>query len=179
MNTNGFRALDSTVVYDGWIMTVAKREFEAPDGSRFERDVITHPGAVAVVPLIDDDIVLVRQYRPALDDFLLELPAGIRDVDGEPPEVTANRELVEEVGMRAERLDHLTTIHNAAGYCDEQIFIFIGRELTQVDRELTNSPEEVEMEIVRLPLSEAREMVSSGQITDAKTIIGILASVGN
>lgn len=179
MTSSGFRALDSDVVYDGWIMTVTKARFEAPDGSTFERDVITHPGAVAVVPLIDDDVILVRQYRPALDALLIEIPAGLRDVEGEPPVDTAQRELIEEVGMSAGTLTPLSVIHNAAGFCNEEIHIFIGTDLSEVEREVTSSPEEVEMEILRVPLTEARAMITSGEITDAKTIIGVLAALEN
>ncbi len=174
-----FRSLDREVVYKGWIMTVAKGRFEGPDGETFERDVIDHPGAVAVVPLIGDDIILVRQYRPALDADLVEIPAGLRDVDGEPPIETAQRELIEEIGMRAEALTPLTTIHNAAGFCNEQIHIFMGTNLVEVDRQVTASPEEIEMEVLRLPLAEARRMITAGEITDAKTIIGVLAALEN
>lgn len=173
----GFRALDEDVVYDGWIMKVAKGRFEAPDGSIFERDVVHHPGAVAVVPLIDDEIILVSQYRSALDAFLLEIPAGLRDVEDEPPIETAQRELIEEIGMRAGTLTPLAAVHNSAGFCDEQIHIFIGTELVEVEREMTDSPEEHAMEILRIPLTEAHDMITAGQLTDAKTIIGVLAAL--
>ncbi len=176
MTAGGFRSLDEDVVYEGWIMRVVKGRFSAPDGSVFERDVIHHPGAVAVVPLIGNDIILVRQYRSALDDFLLEIPAGLRDVEGEPPIETAQRELIEEVGMRAGTLTPLATIHNSAGFCDEQIHIFIGTDLVEVERQVTSSPEEQEMEILRLPLVEAHSMIASGELTDAKTIIGVQAA---
>ncbi len=174
MSETGFRFVDEEVVYDGWIMTVTKGRFSAPDGTEFERDVVRHPGAVAVIPLIDDDVILVRQYRSALDALLLEIPAGLRDVANEPPIETAQRELIEEIGMRAETMQHLTTIHNSAGFCDEQIHIFVGTDLVDVDRDITDSPEEQVMEIVRLPLVDAQQMIASGEITDAKTIIGIL-----
>ncbi len=181
MTSSGFRALDEEVVYDGWIMKVARGRFAAPDGSIFSRDVVHHPGAVAVVPLIETpdgtDIMLVRQYRSALDALLLEIPAGLRDIDGEPPAETAQRELVEEIGMRAGTLTPLAAIHNSAGFCDEQIHLFIGTDLTTVERDVTTSPEEVAMDIVRVPLTEAYGMIASGEMTDAKTIIGVLAAL--
>ena len=155
-------------------MTVAKGRFVGPDGSTFERDVIHHPGAVAVAPVIDDDIILVRQYRSALDALMLEIPAGLRDVDGEPVVETAQRELIEEIGMRAGTLTPITAFHNCVGYCDEQIHLFAGKDLEPVERELTDSPEEQSMEIVRIPLLQARQMISEGEITDAKTIIAVL-----
>jgi len=174
---SGFRALDEQAVYDGWIIRVVKGRFEAPDGTTFERDVVHHPGAVAVVPIDGDDIILVRQYRSAVDSLMWEIPAGLRDVDGEPPVETAQRELVEEVGMTAGSLELITSVHNSVGFCDEQIHIYLGTDLTVTNRATTDSPEEVEMEIARIPLLEADAMISSGQITDAKTVIGILAAL--
>ena len=176
-DNSGFRALEEDIVYDGWIMKVAVGRFEAPDGSVFERDVVHHPGAVAVVPLVDDDIILVRQYRSALDANLLEIPAGLRDVGGEPPAETARRELIEEIGMEPGTLTPLAAIHNSAGYSDEQIHIFIGTDLIEVAREMTDSPEEHAMEILRIPLTEAHNMIATGELTDAKTIIGVLAAL--
>ena len=175
---SGFRALDEEPVYDGYIIQVVKGRFAAPDGSTFERDVVHHPGAVAVVPLTGNDIILVRQYRSAVDDVLWEIPAGLRDVDGEPPADTAQRELIEEVGMRAGALELFSSVHNSVGFCDEQIHIFIGTDLTEVPREATDSPEELAMTIERIPLATAEAMVHSGEITDAKTVIGILAARG-
>ena len=97
----GFRHLGDRLVHQGHIWHVAVAQFEAPGGERFERDIVRSPGAVAAVPLRIDEqgdvtVVLVRQYRPPFDDFVLEVPAGMRDVPGEPTEVTAARELVEE-----------------------------------------------------------------------------------
>ena len=175
MSEPRFRFLDEEVVYEGWILKVAKGRYGAPDGSTFERDVVHHPGAVAVVPIIGDEVILVRQYRSAIDALLLEIPAGLRDVDGEPPIETANRELIEEIGMRAGTLSPIASVHNSVGFCDEQIHLFVGTDLEPVERELTDSPEEQAMEIIRLPLVEAHKMIATGEITDAKTIIGVLS----
>ena len=173
----GFRPLEEETVYEGWILRVAKGTFIGPDGKTFERDIIHHPGAVAAVPIDGDDIILVRQYRAALDAMMLEIPAGLRDVDGEPTDETAQRELIEEVGLRAGNLELLTTIHNTVGYCDESITIYLATDLTAVERELTDSPEEQAMEIVRMPLQQAAAMIRSGELTDAKTIIGVLSAL--
>ena len=172
----GFRPLEEETVYEGWILRVAKGTFIGPDGKTFERDIIHHPGAVAAVPIDGDDIILVRQYRAALDAMMLEIPAGLRDVDGEPPDETAQRELIEEVGLRAGSLELLTTVHNTVGYCDESITIYLATDLTPVERELTDSPEEQAMEIVQMPLEQAEAMIRSGELTDAKTIIGVLSA---
>lgn len=174
---SGFRAIREEPIYDGWILRVVKGHFEAPDGTPFERDVIHHPGAVAIVPLLDGDLVLVRQYRSALDRHIIEIPAGLRDVEGEDLATTANRELAEEVGFHATNLELLTSVHNSVGFCDEQIHIFLGTDLTAVERVMTDSPEEHDMEILRVPLLEAEQMIIRGEITDAKTVIGVLATL--
>jgi len=174
----GFRRVSERSVFDGWIIKVRVGTFEAPDGSTFERDVVRHPGAVAIAPIdADGNIVLVRQYRSAIDNHLWEIPAGLRDVEGEPLEETARRELLEEVGLTAGTITHLSSVHNSVGFCDEQIHIFLATQLTEVQRELTDSPEEVAMEIVRVPIAEAERMIISGEITDAKTIIGVLGTL--
>jgi ADP-ribose pyrophosphatase len=135
--------------------------------------VIHHPGAVAVVPLHDDGTVtLVRQYRAALEDDLLELPAGTRDLEHEAPATTAARELAEEAGLVAGRLDHLVTFYNAPGISDETITLFLGRQLDEVDHD-RQSEEEHAMTVERIALDDALAMVEDGGITDAKTIIGL------
>lgn len=174
---HGFTPLDEDLVYEGYVIRVVEGRFSAPDGSEFTRDVVHHPGAVAVVPIDGDDLVLVHQYRSAVNALMFEIPAGLRDVDGEPIAETAQRELIEEVGLRAGSLELLTSVHNSVGFCDEQIHIFLGTDLTEVDRVFTNSPEEQAMEIVRIPLTQAEAMIGSGEITDAKTVIGILAAL--
>src|SRR5437764_14817625 len=107
-------------------------EFEAPDGSSFERDLVHHPGAVSVVAIVGGAAVLVRQYRAALDRDLLEVPAGKRDVDGEPPEATAARELEEEVGLRPARLELLAEFFNSPGFSDEHSYVYLASGLIEV-----------------------------------------------
>ena len=173
-----FRPLGERVVYEGWAITVTQAEFAGPDGSTFERDVIHHPGAVGALPMLDDTTALfVRQYRTALQTRLLEIPAGIRDVEGEPYEETARRELIEEIGMAPGSLELLARVHNAVGYCDEDIHIYLATDLTKVDRELTDSPEEHDMEIVALSLDEVEAMIATGEVTDVKTVVAVLAAL--
>ena len=169
-----FRAAGEDVVYQSRLLRVARGRFVAPDGAEFERDVVHHPGWVAVVPVTDDgQVICVRQYRPALGTWLLEIPAGIRDVDGEEPELTARRELAEEAGVAAEHVELVATIHNSPGFADEQGLIFLATGLTEVplDRQ---GPEEDHMEVVRVALSEVAGLVASAQVTDAKTVVGLL-----
>ena len=168
-----FRAISETVLHEGYVISLTNGTFEAPDGTRFDRDIVHHPGAVAVVPLHDDGtVVLVRQYRAPLDRMMLELPAGKRDVADEPPEVTAGRELVEEVGLRAADLEFLVAFHNSVGFSDEECLVYVGRGLTEAPLDHDGIEEEF-MEVVRLPLDAAVAMIGSGEITDAKTVIGL------
>jgi len=175
---SGFRHLGDRLVHQGYIWHVAVAEFESPDGEIFQRDIVRSPGAVAAVPLRftadgTPTVVMVRQYRPPFDDLVIEVPAGMRDVPGEPTEVTAARELVEEVGLVAGRLEHLVDMYPSAGMTDSVLTLYLATELTEVPRE-THGPEEAHMDVVEMPLAEAVDMVLSGQIHDAKTVIGLL-----
>jgi ADP-ribose pyrophosphatase len=169
----GFRRLSERVVYDGHVIRLAIGLIEAPDGQQFEREIVHHPGAVSVVPLLDDGrVVLVRQYRAPLDREVLEIPAGKRDVAGEPPETTARRELEEETGLRAAVVEKLVEFHNSVGFCDEHSQVFLARELQPVAQDL-QGVEEQHLTIERVPLADALAMIDTGTITDAKTVIGL------
>lgn len=174
----GFRRLDERTVHQGHLWRVAVAEFEGPTGERFVRDVVRSPGAVGVVPVLFDaegvaSVVLVRQYRPVLDAWMLEIPAGMRDVAGEPPETTAARELTEEAGLAARHLELLTVFHPSAGMTDATTHVFLATDLTAVAAD-PHGPEEEAMQVVHLALADAVAQVRSGQISDAKTAIGVL-----
>lgn len=172
--SGGFRRLDERVVHAGYIFDLVTARFESPDGEVFERDIVRHPGAVSVVPVDDDGrIVMVRQYRPAFDDFLLEIPAGKRDVADEPPSETAQRELAEEIGVRAASLELLGVFANAPGFSDERSWVYLGRGLEPVHREVQGI-EEAHLVIERPTFAEARQMIDDGRLTDTKSIVGIL-----
>lgn len=168
-----FRKLAERQIWSGHLIKVAEGTFESPDGDRFERELVHHPGAVVVVPLhADGTVTLVRQYRAAIDCDLLEVPAGKRDVDGETPEVTAARELAEEVGLRAGRLDLLARFYNSPGFSDELTHLFLARDLDRCPSDAQGF-EERHMTVEAVPLSAAPALVSEGRIIDAKTIIGL------
>jgi ADP-ribose pyrophosphatase len=153
---------------------VVSATFVAPDGTEFTRDVVRHPGAVAVVPVTADrSVLLVRQYRGPVDRELLEIPAGTRDVEGEPPESTAKRELEEEAGVRAGRIRLLATIYNSPGFCDEETFIYLADEL-EPGEALRHGEEERFLEVVEVPLDSIEDMISARDIVDAQTVIGVL-----
>jgi 8-oxo-dGTP pyrophosphatase MutT (NUDIX family) len=136
---------------------------------------VHHPGAVGVVPVVDEGaaVLLVRQYRSSVDSMLLEIPAGLRDVPGEPPIETARRELVEEVGQRAGRVELLCAFHNSPGFCDEVVHVFAAYDLTPCDLD-RQGIEEQHMTIEQVALDDVPSMIASGAITDAKTVIGLL-----
>ena len=150
----GFRLVGEEVVHRGYAMQVTIGTFEAPDGHRFVRDIVHHPGAVGVVPLhADGTVTLVRQYRAAIGDDMLEIPAGLRDVAGEAPEVTARRELAEETGLDARQCEPIGTFHVAAGFSDEVVHLYLATELRPVANDL-QGPEEQAMVIERHPFDE-------------------------
>ena len=169
-----FRKLDETLLHQAHSISLVEAEIEAPDGRRFRRDIVHHPGAVSVVAVHDDGrAVLVRQYRAALDGDVLEIPAGKRDVEGEPPEVTAGRELAEEVGLVAEHIELLGEFYNSPGFCDEHSFTYLATGLTPCATSPVGPEEEV-MDVVHVPLADVPGLISSGELTDAKSIIGLL-----
>ncbi|MGI9602519.1 MAG: NUDIX hydrolase [Acidimicrobiales bacterium] len=172
----GFRQLDETVVYEGAVVTLAQGRFLTPDGDTVERDCLRHPGAVSVVALRGDNVVMVRQYRAAIDQVLLEIPAGKRDVADEAPDVTANRELMEEVGYRASSLTLLSSFYNSAGFCDELSFVYLAEDLEPVPTDL-QGVEEQHMTIVEVPLDSVPDLIASGELCDAKSIIGCLLAL--
>jgi ADP-ribose pyrophosphatase len=173
----GFRRVDETVVHQGYIWRVATADFESPDGERFRRDIVRSPGAVGVVPILVEqgvvNVVLVRQYRPAYEEEILEIPAGMRDVPGEPPELTARRELIEEVGFEAGELLHLVDLYPSPGMTDSVTTVFLARDLMATARDL-QGPEERHMEVLTVPLTLAVDWVATGLVRDAKTVAGLL-----
>lgn len=173
MTEASFRTVGSRTVLDIAFLSLQVRDVATPDGATVERIVITHPGAVAIVPCIGDDVVLIEQYRAPADTTILEIPAGKLDDAEQGKEETARRELLEETGLVAGDLTWLTEIWTTVGFTDERITIF----LADVIDERTRMPvglEEVSARVVRLPLSEAVQMVRTGVISDAKSAIGLL-----
>lgn len=157
-------------IYDGALVKLDLLEVELPDGSTGKREIIRHPGAVAVIALDGDDVILVRQYRSAARKTMLELPAGTLEPD-EAPEDCATRELQEEAGYKPGKLDAIGGFFNAAGYTTEYIHLYIATDLTP--SHLDGDIDEF-IEPVRLPLTDALAMIERGDIQDAKTIIGLL-----
>lgn len=170
-----YETLGSETVYDGF-STVRRDRVRMPDGSVAEREVVEHRDAVAVVPVMEDGtVLLLRQYRHPVGRYVIEVPAGMMDVDGEEPAATGHRELIEEVGYRAEVLTHLITFENSAGWSTERTHVYLATGLTpDASSDFAPEAEEADMEIVRLPLDDAVASARAGEITDAKTALGLL-----
>jgi ADP-ribose pyrophosphatase len=173
MSTGGFRVLGSSTVCQAGFLTVSRKRLATPHGDEHDRTVVHHPGAVVVVPVDGDHALMVRQYRVAVEGEILELPAGKRDVPGEPPADTALRELEEEIGRRAGRLDLLCEFFNTPGFCDEYSYLYLATELEETARNAV-SAEEAHMQLERVPLAEVEAMIAAREIVDAKSIIGLL-----
>jgi len=160
-----------SVLFNGLVIDVEQMDVLIGNRGWHTYQVVRHPGGAAVLPLHDDgSVTLIRQLRPAVDGFLLELPAG-RLSPGEDPRLCAARELTEETGLAANTLLPLGILHPSPGVFDEVIHLFLATGLSQGEAD----PEEYEeISCVRIPLQEALEMASSGGITDGKTIAALL-----
>ena len=164
------KQLSSLSVYDGRLLHVREDQVRLPNGSTTTREYIVHPGAVVVVPLIENnEVLMVRQFRYPLNREFFELPAGKID-SGEDVLACGKRELLEETGYAAETWQFLTTIHPCIGYSDERILIYLAQELSEHGH---RRDEDEFLENVRLPLDMAMEWVRDGRISDVKTIIGL------
>jgi ADP-ribose pyrophosphatase len=170
-----FRQIGERSRYPGERLRVVVGTFVGPDGFTFEREIVRTFAAVCVVPLESDreHVLLVRQYRGPVDQALLELPAGKLDIPGESPESCAARELAEEVGAATERLTELGRFWNSPGYCDELTTCFLAEGLTAGPRS-ADGIEEEHLVVERIALSSVEELIATGEIADAKTIVGLL-----
>lgn len=172
--------LSSRRIHTGRVLNLDIDRVRFPDGSEGELEIIRHSGASAIVPFLSDpagddpQILLIRQYRYAADGFVWEIPAGRLD-DGEDPLECARRELLEETGCSAERIERLTTIYTTPGFTDERIHLFMGVGLTRGEHK---REQDEFMEIETMPISRALALIEQGEMTDSKSIIGILYAAG-
>ncbi|HXN05981.1 MAG TPA: NUDIX hydrolase [Nitrospiria bacterium] len=167
------KSRESKRVYDGKLLKIELDRVTLPNGNVADLEMIHHPGASAVVPLLEDgNILLVHQYRYAAGGFIFEIPAGKLD-SGEDPLACAGRELEEETGYRAGRYTKLLSFLTTPGFCDEVIHIYIAEDLVPGKQDLEEN--EV-LEIRKIPFTKTMEMIASGEIRDGKTIIGLQAA---
>lgn len=163
--------LTTKLVYDGQLLKVRSDTVRLPDGRTAHREYVQHPGAVIVIPLLDDrTVILERQFRYSLGRHFYELPAG-KIEPGEEPLATAQRELREECGYQAGSWRHLATLHPCVGYSDERFELFLARELNHVGRALDDGEF---LEVVPMAIDEVLRQVRDGRITDVKVVTGVL-----
>jgi ADP-ribose pyrophosphatase len=164
------KILSSQKVFDGRVFNVTVDTVSEGELT-YQREVVHHNGSAVIVPVFDDGTVaLVRQYRHPAVRYLLEVPAGTL-AKGERPEIGAARELKEELGLVAERLEKLSEFFVSPGFCEEKMWVYLATELVEGEQALED--DEI-LEVVRLPIADALEMITSGEIQDAKTIIGLM-----
>ena len=162
--------LDSKTVFEGRVFSVTI-DTVREDEKIYTREVVHHPGSAVILPAFDDGtICLVRQYRHPAVRYLLELPAGTLN-DKERPEEGAARELEEELGLVAGRMEKLSEFFVSPGFCEEKMWLYLATDLTATAQRLED--DEI-LEVVRLPLERALQMITDGEIEDAKTIIGLM-----
>jgi ADP-ribose pyrophosphatase len=163
------RVISSRTIFEGQVLKLRVDEVEAADGHHSTREVVEHGGAVGVVCVHDGDIVLVRQYRHATQEVLLEIPAGKLGA-GEDPVACAARELVEEVSLHPRRLEYLATYYTTPGFTNEKFYLYFTDDVTE---EPGTTDEGEVIEVQRRPLGAIRELISSGEIKDAKSLLGL------
>ena len=158
------------ILFRGLVVEIEHMEVMIGQKGWHPYQIIRHPGGVAVVPLHEDGtITLIRQLRPAVEEYMLELPAG-RLSPGETPEFCGRRELLEETGLSAERFLSLGSIHPTPGICDERIHLFLATGLTQGD---SDQEAYEEIETIRIPFADALALAESSAITDSKTVVAL------
>ncbi len=165
------KVLDSQTIYEGRLLNLHVENIELPSGKRTTREIINHHGAVVIVAVdAEENTFLVRQYRSAVKRPLLEVPAGKID-PGEKPEETASRELIEETGYSAGRMEALGGFYASPGYSTEYLYLFYATDLKPADVAIDD--DEI-AEILQVPLAEIPGMISSGEICDSKSVAGLL-----
>lgn len=167
---NDFEILERQVIFEGRVFHVEKLQARLPDGRLSSYDIVTHPGAVAMLPVEDGKVWFVRQFRVASGVNLMEIPAGTLEPD-EDPEKCAHRELREEIGMRADRMHKLATLLLAPGYSNELLYVYLASGLTP---DALKSDDDEFLNVQVIPLDEVYRMARRGEIMDAKTLAALM-----
>ena len=168
------RTLQTERIYQGKVVSLRVDTVELPTGRSTTREIVEHGGCTAIVAIdSDDNVLLVRQYRKAVERMLLEIPAGGLD-PGEDPLDCARRELAEETGFTAERWEQLPVFFTSPGFCTEDMHLYLATELRPQKRA---ADDDENIELVRIPLGTVTELIDSGEICDAKSIAGLLMAL--
>ena len=166
------KTINSKEIYKGRVISLSVDTVITPGGNEATREIVHHPGGVAVVAIDNDDMIyLVEQYRVPYDDILLEIPAGKLDSKDEDPKDAALRELSEETGLTCKEIKHIGDFYPSVGFLDENLRLFMATGLSQGQ---THPDDDEYLNIVKMPFEKAVQMVMDGKIKDGKTIAGIL-----
>jgi ADP-ribose pyrophosphatase len=172
LRTTSMDIENEQLILQGARFNVHRQDLVGSDGKTYQREVIRHPGAVVLLPLLDaDTVVMIENHRHTVGETLLELPAGTREAN-EPAEQTAERELIEETGYRALNLTLLHEFYSAPGICDELMLLYVATDLT-AGRHQREATEQIENRIATR--TEIQAWIASGTIRDAKTLVGLYA----
>jgi len=167
------KTIKKTKIFDGKIISLQVDDVRLPDGNTSKREIVKHPGAVAIIAVTEEEkILFVKQYRKPLERSLIEIPAG-RIEEGEEPKITALRELEEETGYTAKDLKFVTSFYTSPGFANEIIHLYITEDIQRLAEPVQGDDDEF-IEIIELSLDEAHEYVQTGKIQDAKTNYAIL-----
>ncbi|WP_332649346.1 NUDIX hydrolase [Lysinibacillus sp. 54212] len=167
------KTIHSEQIYQGKVISLKVDDVTLPNGHESKREIVNHPGAVAIIPITSDGkLVVVEQYRKALERSIVEIPAGKLE-PGEAPEITARRELEEETGYGCHELEYLLSFATSPGFADEVIHLYVARDLYPIENKAALDEDEF-VERMEISLEEAEKMVAEQQIYDAKTAYAIL-----
>lgn len=160
-------------VHKGAITEYQLAEVTLPDGKKAQREIVRHHGAAAIIAFTaDDKLILVRQYRVAIGQTTLELPAGLKDPEDKDTLITAKREFEEETGLQAKEWKHVTSMYSTPGFTDEYLVIYEAQDLKKVENPLTQDEDEL-IELVTLTYEEAKEAYTKGELCDSKTVFAL------
>ena len=167
------KTLSSKTIYDGKIISLRLEEVELPDGNRAKRELVQHPGAVALIPITNEGkLILVKQFRKSLNRTLVEIPAGRIEI-GEDPRVTAIRELEEETGYGAGKVTYIQSFATSPGFANEIIHLYLAEDLYEIENPAAGDEDEF-IELLEVTINEAEQLVASGEIYDAKTAFAVI-----
>src|SRR5450631_1830177 len=166
-----FRVEAEKELFRGRIIRLVERKLLLPNGRRTTYHIVLHPGAVAIVPVhANGDVVLLKQFRPAIGKEIYEIPAGTME-KGEAPLATAKREIIEETGFKAKRWEKIADFYTAPGFCDERMHVYLARDLTPAQ---ADGDEDEILRPVRMSIDAALKLIKTRRIRDAKSIAGLL-----